>query len=157
MKGITCFVFLLLLFVQSFSQKKCETAVYFKNEINKNADFKNQQQAIEDFTNRYINSVKDSNQFRVTGVTIIKIPVVVHVLYHFPGQKISDDIIRNQIKILNRDFRRKNADTVLTPFAFKNVAADCEIEFQLATSDPRQFSTSGIEKKIYPCTNLGGQ
>ena len=150
MKGITCFVFLLLLFVQSFSQKKCETAVYFKNEINKNADFKNQQQAIEDFTNRYINSVKDSNQFRVTGVTIIKIPVVVHVLYHFPGQKISDDIIRNQIKILNRDFRRKNADTVLTPFAFKNVAADCEIEFQLATSDPRQFSTSGIEKKYTP-------
>jgi hypothetical protein len=150
MKGIICFAYLLLLSIQSFSQKKCGTSVYFKNEINKIPGYKDQQQAIEDFTNRYLNTLNGTNQLRINGVTVIKIPVVVHVLYHSPGQKISDDIISNQIKILNRDFRRKNPDTVLTPLAFKNVAADCEIEFQLATSDPWRFSTNGIIKKYTP-------
>lgn len=150
MKGITCFASLLLLSIQSFSQKKCETAIYFKNEISQNADFRNQYQAIEDFTNRYINTSNSGNQLRISGGAIIKIPVVVHVLYHYPSQKISDDIIRNQVKILNRDFRRKNQDTILTPLAFRSVAADCEIEFQLATSDPKQFSTTGIIKKYTP-------
>jgi hypothetical protein len=150
MKGIICFAYLLLLSIQSFSQKKCGTSVYFKNEINKIPGYKDQQQAIEDFTNRYLNTLNGTSQLRINGVTVIKIPVVVHVLYHSPGQKISDDIISNQIKILNRDFRRKNPDTVLTPLAFKNVAADCEIEFQLATSDPWRFSTNGIIKKYTP-------
>jgi len=150
MKGIICFVSLLLLSIQSFSQKKCGTAIYFKNEINKNPEYKIQQQAIEDYTNRYLNTANVSNQFRINGETVIKIPVVVHVLYHTQNQKISDDIIRNQIKILNRDFRRRNPDTVLTPLTFRNIAADCEIEFQLATSDPRQFSTTGIIKKYTP-------
>ena len=152
MRGIICFASLLLISILSFSQKKCETAVYFKNEISKNEVYKDQQQTIEDFTSRYINTSNGNNQLRINGVTIIKIPVVVHVLYHYPSQKISDDIVRNQIKILNRDFRRKNPDTVLTPAAFKNIAADCEIEFQLATSDPRQVSTNGIIKKYTPVT-----
>lgn len=149
MKGFLYLFGFLILSAQGFSQKKCETSSYFQNEISENADLKNHQIAIEEFTNRYINTLNENNQ-RVTGLSIIKIPVVVHVLYHFPQQKISDEVIKSQIAILNRDFRRKNPDTTLTPLSFRNVADDCEIEFYLATSDPLRFSTTGIEKKYTP-------
>jgi hypothetical protein len=150
MKGSVCLAFLLFLSAQSFSQKKCVTARYFKNEMSRNPGFKKQHQQIEEFTTKYVNTFIDSNQSRINGVTVIKIPVVVHVLYHNLQNKISDSVIRQQIKILNRDFRRKNADTILTPSAFRNVAADCEIEFHLATSDPKRVSTNGIIKKYTP-------
>ncbi len=157
MKGILYLFLFLFLSAQCFSQKKCETFRYFQNELNDNPGFKKNQHAIEEFTNRFINSNLpiQNNQLRVSGLPIIKIPVVVHVLYHFPEQKISDDIIKNQIEILNRDFRRKNFDTTLTPLSFRNVAADCEIEFYLATSDPFLFSTTGIEKKYTPVLSWG--
>jgi hypothetical protein len=153
MKVIACLAFLFFLSEQCFSQKKCETASYFRNEVGKNPAYKDQYQVIEEFTNKYIENFNGNRQSRLTGTPLIKIPVVVHVLYHFPQQKISDSAIRHQIKILNRDYRRRNADTILTPLAFRNVAADCEIEFQLATSDPKRFSTNGIIKKYTPVTD----
>jgi hypothetical protein len=84
---------------------------------------------------------------------VITIPVVVHVLYHTPNQKISDAVIIEQIKTLNKCFRRQNADSANTPAVFKPLAADCEIEFKLATSDPRKRNTTGIVKKYTPVTN----
>lgn len=80
-----------------------------------------------------------------TGV--IRIPVVVHVVYQTEAQNISDAQIKSGIAALNRDFRRRNADTVNTPARFKALAADVEIEFVLATSDPRGVATNGIVRK----------
>jgi hypothetical protein len=54
--------------------------------------------------------------------------------------------------MLNECFRRRNADTIHTPDAFKSVAADCEIEFKLAISDPERRATSGIIRKYTPLT-----
>lgn len=51
---------------------------------------------------------------------------------------------------MNECFRRQNADTTNTPARFKGLAADCEIEFQLATSDPKRRYTSGITSKYTP-------
>src|SRR5436190_1537680 len=155
MKG---FISLLLLFglcTQINSQKKCETAQYYKDEIRINPDAEKKYKAVEEFTNHYINSQNNDQQARIAVSSVIKIPVVVHVLYHNPGNKISDDLIRSQIDVLNQDFRRRNADTSLTPAAFRNVAADCEIEFYLATSDPRQYSTTGIIQKYTPIKDWG--
>ena len=45
-----------------------------------------------------------------------------------------------------------DADTTNTPAYFRTLAADCEIEFQLAISDPRRRSTSGIVRKYTPIT-----
>lgn len=78
---------------------------------------------------------------------MIKIPVVVHVLYKTSDQNISDEQIKSQIDVLNKDFRRKNADTSNTPLRFKNVAADVQIEFALATADPKGRTTTGIVRK----------
>lgn len=78
---------------------------------------------------------------------IIKIPVVVHVLYNAPAYNISDAQIKSQIEVLNRDFRRLNADTAFTPIVFRKLAADCQIEFELAKFDPKGRKTNGIVRK----------
>ena len=78
---------------------------------------------------------------------VIIIPVVVHVLYNNTTQNISDEQVISQINILNADYRRLNADTINTPGAFKNVAADSRIVFCLAKVDPDGYKTTGIVRK----------
>lgn len=150
MKGLLTLVALLFLSAKAFTQKGCATYSIYQKEIINDPAFKTAQESIEEFTKKFTD--RSAYQARITTAAVIRIPVVVHVLYHFPSQKISDDIIREQINVLNADYRRKNGDTSLTPVWFRGVAADCEIEFQLATSDPRRFSTSGIVKKYTPIT-----
>ncbi len=79
---------------------------------------------------------------------LITIPVVVHVVYpsSIPAANISNAQIQSQIDILNEDFRRMNADASNTPLDFVGVAADVEIEFCLATSDPNGMPTNGITR-----------
>jgi len=79
-----------------------------------------------------------------------RIPVVVHVIHQGEepgtGTNISDAQIRSQIKVLNEDFNRLNADTIYTPDIFKGVAANPEIEFVLAYQDPSGSDTIGITR-----------
>ncbi len=91
----------------------------------------------------------------VTATQTVTIPVVVHVIYANDTQNISDEQILSQIEVLNEDFRRKNADTVLTPDRFRDVAADCNIEFCLARYDPNGFETTGIVRVETHIRNIG--
>ena len=77
---------------------------------------------------------------------VYRIPVVVHIVYNTNEENLSDNLIRSQIEVLNQDFRRLNADAVNTRDVFKNVAADAEIEFYLAETDPEGKPTSGITR-----------
>lgn len=76
------------------------------------------------------------------------IPVVVHVIHN--GQDIGNGTniplsqIEEQIRILNEDFRRLNADASLTPAEFLPAAGDSNIEFVLAKQDPSGLPTDGI-------------
>lgn len=88
-----------------------------------------------------------SDQKSIVDTAVIRIPVVVHVLYNNAQQNISDAQIKSGIEALNRDFRRRNADSVNTPSPFKNVAADVQIEFYLAASDPLGWKTTGIVRR----------
>jgi hypothetical protein len=78
--------------------------------------------------------------------TVVYIPVVVHVLFNSEEQNISDQIIFDQIRVLNEDYRRLNADSSLTRNEFLPVAADAGIEFYLAYSDPDGNPTNGITR-----------
>src|SRR6185503_10975098 len=73
---------------------------------------------------------------RAIGDTIYRIRMVFHVVYTSPEENIPDSVIFSQIQVLNEDYRRKNADTVLTRSIFKPVAGDAGMEFYLATVDP---------------------
>ncbi|MDX6695212.1 MAG: hypothetical protein QOF02_2815 [Blastocatellia bacterium] len=78
------------------------------------------------------------------GPTII--PVVVHVVYNKAAGNISDAQIKSQIPILNRDFRARNTDKSKTPAVWKGLIADANVEFALATKDPKGQPTSGITR-----------
>lgn len=138
---------------QIAAQQRCTSFEYQQAYLQKNPSLQERINSIESFTNK---NIKNSQTLlsrldgEAEGINIIRIPVVVHILYHEPGEYISDDVVRDQIAALNRDFRRLNPDTVNTPSYFKQAAADCGIEFQLATSDPQQRSTTGIIRKYTP-------
>ncbi len=102
---------------------------------------------VEKFTKEH--SHKDGNR------TIITIPVVVHVVWNTAAQNISDDQILSQIDVLNRDFRRLNTDTNLTPAPWKSLGADCQIEFKMARRDPGGNPTLGITRTQTNITEFG--
>jgi hypothetical protein len=77
---------------------------------------------------------------------VYKIPVVVHIVYNTNEENLSDAIVKNQIAILNKDYRRLNADAANTRPEFKPVAGDAMIEFELAQIDPDGKPTAGITK-----------
>jgi hypothetical protein len=79
-----------------------------------------------------------------TGVTMI--PVVVHVVWNTAAQNIGDAQITSQIGVLNRDFRKTNADVSSVPAVFAPLCADARIEFELATTDPQGNPTTGITR-----------
>ena len=79
-----------------------------------------------------------------------RIPVVVHIMYHNQSANISDAQILSALAILNQDFRRHNPDTANLRSIFHSVAADVEIEFELAMIDPNGNCTSGITRTQTP-------
>lgn len=132
------------------AQRACLTAEYYQKELAGDPSLAGQARSIEQFIQRQIAHRAPSNVSARLLHEVIKIPVVVHVLYHQPGENISDQRVYSAIDVMNQCFRRANADTANTPAIFKSLAADCEIEFQLAISDPRRRSTNGIIHKYTP-------
>jgi hypothetical protein len=78
--------------------------------------------------------------------TVVRIPVVVHVLYHSDEENLSQEQIESQIDALNRDFRQHNTDVADVPAPFQDFVADTLIEFALAVRDPLGNATSGITR-----------
>lgn len=84
--------------------------------------------------------------------TSITIPVVFHILHLNGPENISDAQIHDQIRILNRDYQKMNADTSQVVPAFKNNIAQVNFEFQLASIDPEGNCTDGIVRHYTPKT-----
>ncbi len=78
--------------------------------------------------------------------SVIRIPVVVHVLYNTETQNLSQSQIESQIDALNRDYRSRNADQANVPAPFRDLIADTMIEFALAVRDPQGQATTGITR-----------
>ncbi len=81
----------------------------------------------------------------------VYIPVVIHILHKGEpvgeGSNLSDRQILSQIDVLNEDFQRRNADTLLTEDLFKPIASGMNIKFVLAKTDPDGYPTTGIIRK----------
>jgi len=76
----------------------------------------------------------------------ITIQVVVHVVYKTAAENISVAQIKSQIKVLNKDYRAKNADKSKVPPVWKGLVADVSILFALASKDPKGKPTTGITR-----------
>ncbi len=86
---------------------------------------------------------KKSNQSK--GV-IYKIPIVFHVIHNGGAENISTAQILDALNVLNRDFRKLNADTATVNIQFQGMPADIEVEFVLATQAPNGNCFSGITR-----------
>lgn len=97
---------------------------------------------------------QSSNSQEKSGI-IYTVPVVFHVLHQGGAENISMEQINSAMVILNRDYRRLNADanTVQTPFV--GMPADVEIEFKLATKAPNGTCFSGVTRTYTPLTADG--
>ncbi len=90
-----------------------------------------------------------------TRTKIIRIPVVVHVLFHTDDENIEVSQIESQIAALNRDYRLHNTDRSQIPAPFRPFATDTLIEFGLAVRDPEGNATTAItrtrtSKAVFP-------
>lgn len=133
------------------AQKDCSSFSYQQQQLILHPGLQDKITGIENFIQQKIKSERTAGKLHAGPV--YKIPVVVHILYNKQEENISDERIFSQITVLNESFRRLNADTSKTPDAFKDLAADCGIEFQLAISDPQRRSTTGIIRKYTPVTS----
>lgn len=104
-----------------------------------------QEKAEYDRTIANIAAARDNNP-SVQGGTIT-IPVVVHIVWNTASQNITDNQVLSQIQVLNEDYSRTNADAGNTPSYFQGVAANTDIQFCLAQTDPNGNPTTGIERR----------
>jgi PKD repeat protein len=81
------------------------------------------------------------------------IPIVFHILHENGIENISDAQVIDQVKILNRDYNKLNADTSGVQDEFKDIIANCNFEFRLATIDPMGNCTNGINHYYTHLTN----
>ena len=140
MKKIFVF-FLSILIINSNAQEKCGTDLITKHRMEIYPEYKIARQNVNFQTKKWIKENKDN-----INKTIITIPVVVHVVWKTQQQNISDAQIQSQIDVLNKDYRRTNIDQINTPSVWQAIAADCEIEFCLAKTDPNGQPTNGINR-----------
>lgn len=145
------FLFFIILFVNNLAaQKSCAAYLYHQREQKINPTPDDQVAVIKSISQRQKITAEATGVAAGSFNKVVTIPVVFHILYHTPDEKITDALVRQQLDLLNKCFRHRNADSVNTPVVFKSLAADCHIEFALATSTSRKVSTSGIVKKYTP-------
>ncbi len=151
------------LFSQDNESRNCSHQNLDNAMAKKHADWHTSRALLEKKVTEYLK--KKENIKEEGSLAVIQIPVVVHVVHNnssnFIGgannPNISEAQIQSQIVVLNEDFRRK-ANTA--GFNTNLVGADMEIEFYLATTDPKGQPTNGItrdynNKDTYDPYNMG--
>jgi hypothetical protein len=95
-------------------------------------------------------------QERGGGEETLIIPIVFHIIHEGGAENISDEQVLDCLRIVNRDFRKQNQDTLQVVDEFVDLIADINIEFRLAQRDPEGNCTKGINRIFSPLTNEGG-
>ena len=131
--------------IENQAQDRCGTVEYTKILFEKNLIRDNDRKF-----EKWLSQKKVNISSRTYTDATIKIPVVVHVIHNGEavgsGSNISDVQIASQIKVLNNDFKRLNADTSKTPQEFQSYAGKINIEFVLAKQSPDGLVTNGIRR-----------
>lgn len=76
------------------------------------------------------------------------IPVVFHIIHNNGPENISDQAVFDQMRRLNIDYNKRNADTANTEPEFKHIIGDVGVEFRLAKLDPQGNPTTGIMRYV---------
>jgi PKD repeat protein len=128
---------------------KCSTVEVTEQEMQKHPELRSERAKYEKSVQEYLlnnPSAQKSGNKRI-------IPVVFHVIHECGPENISRAQILDQIRVMNEDFSLTNPNFSQTPAAFVPLAADCQIEFRLATKDDLGNCTDGIVRVYSPKTN----
>lgn len=142
---IHCFVSLaanLLFSPATFAQHQCGQSEVLEQWWHHHPEHRHQYEQLARRTSQWSKHSPKSGDQRAE--VVYTIPVVFHILHLGGSENISDAQIRDQIRILNRDYQRRNADTTNVVKAFQNNIANVGFEFQLASIDPNGKCTNGI-------------
>ncbi|WP_343748316.1 M43 family zinc metalloprotease [Fluviicola sp.] len=99
--------------------------------------------------------LKSKGDNSTTKSTVYKIPVVFHILHNHGSENISKEQILDAMSILNRDYRKLNADAANVQTPFQGMPTDVEIEFELAKIAPNGACFDGITRTVTALTNDG--
>src|SRR5450432_3316733 len=113
--GFISILIALALTNQLTAQQKCLAFTYQQEELRQDPSLAEKIKAIELFTQQHLNSPSNISSRTDGATSVIKIPVVVHVLYHQPSENITDAQVASQITALNTCFRHRNVDSINTP------------------------------------------
>lgn len=145
--------FLVIVFIQvSFAQdslKHCGTDEFMRSVFQNNPKAVLNQQLLENFTQQFQQTANTRQQYII--------PVVFHIIHNYGIENIADAQVIDAVKILNQDFNKLNSDTSAIVNQFKPIAANCGIEFRLASLDPNGNCTNGIEHLLSGTTYSGGE
>lgn len=128
--------------IPTSAQRRCSSNEVLQHQLNSDPTLAAKRRSIEVHTENFVDNYSKQNT-----ESVIRIPVVVHVVYRTSFENISDSQIVSQLSALNADFRKQNADRSNVPSVFQSVIADMGIEFVLANRDPNGNPTTGIVRK----------
>lgn len=145
MKQLNLCLLTLVLISKTYAQTEfnCSSHAKYEKQLATDLLFKQNTEQLELETKNHVPSSLNAKQSSSASYII---PVVFHVIHTGGSGNISDAQINDQINILNKEFNRLQADTALTPLAFKPLAAPFSVEFRLATKDPNGNCTNGINR-----------
>jgi len=130
----------------------CGTDLMRKKLLQEHPEILQYEQKLENETRLFKENYLSNSANRSGNIVI---PIVFHIIHQGGVENISKAQILDQVRILNEDFNKRNADTSAVINAFKPIVADIGVEFRLARIDPNGNCTDGIDR-IYSVQTYQG-
>ncbi|MBC7384450.1 MAG: T9SS type A sorting domain-containing protein [Bacteroidia bacterium] len=148
--------------LQAQAQPKlgCATDVIMQEQLKNNPELVQAQKFFEKEFSKF-KETYNAEDYKVSaglgkkGTPKYIIPVVVHIFHSNGSENLSDAQVINTINNMNKYFNGTIPGIFRVRSIFKNLIADCEIEFRLAKKDPNGNCTNGIIRKYTPQTYRG--
>ena len=111
------------------------------------------EKSMEVSTQEWIKNHKGKLEKSTTGRIII--PFVFHVINEGGIENVSDAQLIDEVRIMNIDYNKQNADTADAVGNFKYIIANMGVEWRLAKLDPNGNCTNGIDRITSDQTYVG--
>src|SRR4026209_189281 len=124
--------------------RKCASNAPCQARLQRDPEFRAARRQLKVLTEAF-EAVRESGRFAESRGPV-RIPVVVHVVYHTDAQNISDEQIKSQLAALDADYQKMNPDVASVPTPFKDRVGNPLVQFALAVRGPDGQATTGITR-----------
>lgn len=108
-------------------------------------------------TVNFENPILNHQEHRAETRSNKTVQLVFHILYNSEEEKISDQVINQQIDRINKDFNAENDDLSLVPEVFQLIIGKADITFVLASETPEGLPFSGVFRQQTDIENIANQ